>query len=281
MSALPSRGGAPVGARIVLVLLFITAGCNQTAEIKAWNARVAERKERLEQLRDLKEHFGERRAELDATIAEAAAVDLRLDLTAHVRALGRPELKLFQSADALRLSMRAPVDTCRDVLRALAPVRHLTGPWQLRIEAGECTWEASAAPELVALRERESKVTPWVPPHHSLLSTKVEALQIQAKALDSLIAAAERDLGAHAHVDALPGRIGRALSIEQQLQSKPPPCDLAVLERAVTLDAKSLLEVQRDRFIHPLEPLADERLKGFAAIRDGAVWWTCGFDAGS
>ncbi len=263
-----------------LALVLVTAGCSQTAEVKAWNARITELNERLNNLRDLKEHFEARRPALDATIAEAAAVDLRLDLTAQVRALDRPELKLFQAGDELRLSMRAPVEACRDVLHALSPARHLTGDWRLRIEAGECTWEASAAPELVTFRERESKVTPWVPPRRSLLSSNVLPLQVEATALETLIAAAEADLGAHAHVDAVPGRLSRGLSIEQELKSKPVPCDLAVLERAVTLDTKSLLEVQSARFIHPLDPLADERLKGLSALRDGEVKWNCLFDAG-
>ena len=265
----------------VLALVLVTMGCSQTAEVKAWNARLTQLRERLETLRDLKEHFEARRPALDATIAEAAAVDLRLDLTAQVRALERPELKLFQSGDELRLSMRAPVEACRDVLHALSPARHLTGDWRLRIEAGECTWEASAAPELVTFRERESKVTPWVPPRHSLLSSNVLPLQVEATALETLIAAAEADLGAHAHVDAVPGRLSRGLSIEQELKSKPVPCDLAVLERAVTLDTKSLLEVQSARFIHPLDPRADERLKSLATLREGVPAWTCTVDAGT
>lgn len=264
-----------------LLLAVVSSGCTGTAEVKAWNAHVAELEARLAALEDLKLHFEERRPALEAAVAESAALERRLDLVTQLRALELPELKLFQAGDAQRLTLNAPLQACRDTLRALAPLRHLTGPWRLRVEAGQCAWESGAAPELVTWREREGHVTPWVEPRPSLLSRGVDRLRAKTAAFESLIARAETDLGSLAHADALSGRVSRGLSIEQSLLAKPRPCDVEVLERAATLDAQALLEVESARLVHPLEPLADERLKGLARVSEGQMTWTCAFDGGT
>lgn len=241
-------------------------GC-ETEEARAWAARRAELERRQAEL-----------AQLEAQGSASHVADFRrsLDLAAFVREHG-VEARVFLEPGAVRLTASGTVKACRDTVKALAEARWLTEKWRLRLEADQCEWEARTGADFTTLEH--ALVAPpspkWSPPPPQLLSRGVNEAKEAVAALEAKVRALEATLGDAALIQR---RIDEVQSLVDSLRARPAPCDLAVLDRELALDEDErgkLLEIERDRVVHPLEPRGDFRLRGLVEVHDGVLLWHC------
>ncbi len=245
--------------------LVLLAGC-ETSEVRAWAARRAELEQRGDALIDLEQR---------RPTGHLSALREALDLPGYVRAQGVPA-RVFVEPGATRLIASGTVQQCRDTVAALSQVRWLTQDWRLRLESGRCEWEARTGADAVALESASTLPPPkWSPPPSEVLSRGVDALKEAARALEEDVQARETRLGP---LLVLEGRAERVQPMVESLRGRPAPCDLAVLDRELALDAADqgkLLEVEQSKLVHPLEPRTDFRLRGLVEVHDGALAWRC------
>lgn len=245
--------------------MLLLAGC-ETGEVRAWTARRAE----LEQRRDELLHL-EQRGPAD----QVSALRTALDLPGFVRTHGI-SARVFNDPGATRLTSSGTVQECRDAVAALAEMRWLTPHWRLRLETGHCEWEARTGADFLALDQAlTAPRAKWTAPPPELLSRGVETLKATVSTLEADVQAREAKLGVAA---VLEGRVEAVKPLVDSLRARPAPCDLAVLDRELALDAPEqgkLLEVEQSRLVHPLEPRADFRLRGLVQVNDGTLTWRC------
>lgn len=246
-----------------LPVVLLLMSC-ETSEVRAWAARRAEFEQRRDALIDLEQRRPSGRL---SALREA------LDLPGFVRAQG-VAARVFVEPGATRLTASGTVQQCRDMVAALAQARWLTQTWRLRLENGRCEWEAGA--DVTAL-EKASILPPpkWAPPPAEVLSRGVDGLKQTVRALEQDVQARETRLGP---LLVLEGRAEQVQPLIEALRARPAPCDLAVLDRELALDAAEqgqLLEVEQSKLVHPLEPRTDFRLRGLVEVHDGALVWRC------
>ncbi len=245
--------------------LLLLLGC-ETNEVRAWSARCAELEGRRAALSELEARGPEPRIE---------AFRHALDLAAFIREHGAGA-RVFVEPGVVRVGTSGTVQHCRETVAALTGLRWLTQEWRLRLENGRCDWEARTGKDFITLED--ALVAPsskWVAPPSQLFSRGLAALQAKVAALERDVTARETRLGAQA---VMQGRLEAVQPLLDSLHARPAPCDLAVLDRELAqaqADQGALLEVERSRLIHPLEPLADFRLRGLAEVHDGVVAWHC------
>jgi hypothetical protein len=263
----PERSrGAKTASRPSTLLLLLLFGC-ETEEARAWAARRAELEQRQAEL-----------AQLEAQGSPSRVADFRrsLELAAYVREHG-VAARVFLEPGGVRLTASGTVKACRDAVQALGEVRWLTGNWRVRLEGDQCEWEARTGPDFTRLEQ--ALVAPpsprWIPPPPQLLSRGVAEAKEGVAALDAKVRALEAKLGDAALIQT---RLDQVQPLVDSLQARPAPCDLAVLDRELALDDDArgqLLEIERDRVVHPLEPRGDFRLRGLVEVHDGALLWHC------
>lgn len=248
-----------------LLLLLLLTGC-ETAEVRAWQARVAELERRVAELTQL---------EVEGPNSDVETFRRAIDLPGLLRERSSPA-RLFVEPGVVRITTGGTVQECRDTVHALADVRWLTDAWRLRLENGRCEWETRTGADYVTLENALSAPPEkWTPPPSQLLSSGVAELRATVAALEADLRNRETRLGAAA---VLQGKIKSVKKLMYSMHTRPAPCDVPVLDRELALDADKqgqLLEVERSRLIHPLEPRTDFRLRGFAEFQDGVVTWHC------
>ena len=149
-------------------------------------------------------------------------------------------------------------------------------PERLRLEKDHCDWEARTGADYVTLES--ALVAPrakWTAPPKQLLSGGVATLETAVTSLEADVLAREGRLG---ELAVLQGKLEAAQPLIDSLRARPAPCDGAVLDRELALDAPEqgrLLEVERTRLVHPLEPRGDFRLRGLVEFQDGVAFWHC------
>lgn len=261
--------------RVALLLCCAFSACDATDEMRAWDSRREELTERLKTLHADEARLNEAAPRLTQLRDESQTLTAELDLAGQVKTLAPRGVKLFQSGDALRLVIDDETEVCRDAVRALAPLRWLTGGWKLRLSQGHCHWESSQ--DFVLTHHVEETVRPkvWSAPPSSLLSRKMDERRQSVAVLETELRALETKLGPLQQLSALEAHVSRLRSVRDELKTHPAPCDLPVLERAAAQPRGTLLEIESARLIDPLEPLADERLKGLAVVENGQLRWTC------
>jgi hypothetical protein len=248
----------------LLCLLLLTA-C-ETNEVRAWTSRRVELESRVGEL-----------ARIEAKGAGQRSLQLgkALDRPAFVREHGLAA-RVFREPGGARLSVTGSVAECRDAVAGLSGLRWLTESWRLRLEQGRCDWEARTGPGFATLEAALLAPTPkWIPPPAQLLSRGVAPLREAVSLLEADVLAREARLGAGALAE---GRAEVVQPLADSLRARPPPCDLAVLERELALDAADqgmLLEVEQSRLVHPLEPRHDFRLRGLVEVQAGGLAWRC------
>ena len=245
--------------------LLLLLGC-ETNEVRGWTARHAELERRQAALTELEARGPEPHLE---------AFRHSLDLAAFIREHGAGA-RLFVEPGVVRVATSGTVRHCRETVAALADLRWLTQEWRLRLENGRCDWEARTGTDFTTLED--ALVAPpskWAAPASQLLSQSLTELKSKVEALEGEVTARELRLGAQA---VLQGKLDALQPLIDSLHARPAPCDLAVLERELAqaeADQGALLEVERSRLVHPLEPLTDDRLRGLVEVHDGVVAWHC------
>lgn len=256
--------------RLLLLPLLGCLGC-ETDEVRAWIARRQALELRQEQLNRPGGEVEERKAKLSGFRAA-------LDLPAVVRDRGLAA-RVFIEPGRLRISVSEPVETCRDVLKGLVDSRWLLTEWKLRLEGGRCEWEGRSGADFAALEQALVTTSPaWTPPPPQLLSRGVAELKKTVAVLEADVRAREAQLGDLANLDTLERRLASVQPLVDSLHAHPAPCDLAILERELALDPPEqghLLEIERTRLTHPLEPRGDFRLRGLVEVLDGTLVWHC------
>lgn len=245
-----------------LLLLF---GC-ETNEVHAWKLR-------REQLEAKKAEL----TELEAAGRKPRVDEFRraIDLAGFVRDRSI-SARVFVEPSVVRVTASGTVQDCRDTLHALTEVRWLTAEWRLRLEKGRCDWEARTGEDYVTLEH--ALVAPpvkWSAPPAQLLSKNLSELKAIVAALELDVQSRETRLGTSS---LLQGKLDAVQPLIDSLKARTPPCDLAVLDRELALDAPeqgALLEVERGRLVHPLDPRGDFRLRGLVEFHDGPLTWHC------
>ena len=248
-------------------MVVMLLGC-QTDELRAWTARRVELEQRQAELQKLEAHSD--RADTESAFRKA------LDLPGLVRERGLTATRVFVEPGVVRIMTAGTIQNCRDAVAALAGLRWLTAEWRLRLEADACEWEARTGPDFTTLQDALMAVpAKWMPPPRQLLSGGMEELRKSVESLDADVRARESRLG---ELALLQGRLEAVKPLVDSLHARPPPCDVAVLDRELALDEPDqgkLLEVERVRLVHPLEPRGDFRLRGLVEVHDGALAWHC------
>ncbi len=245
--------------------LLLLLGC-ETNEVRAWSERHADLERRKAELTELEARGPEPRIEVFRH---------SLDLAAFIREHGAGA-RLFVEPGVVRLGTSGTVRHCRETVAALADLRWLTQEWRLRLENGRCDWEARTGKDFATLED--ALVAPpskWAAPPSQLFSRGMPELKTKVEALEREVIARETRLGAQA---VLQGKLDAMQPLIDSLHARPEPCDLAVLDRELAqaeADQGALLEVERSRLVHPLEPLTDYRLRGLVEVHDGIVAWHC------
>lgn len=245
--------------------LALLLGC-ETNEVRGWSARRDELERRQAEL-----------SQLEARVPRPRLAAFRnsLDLAAFIREHGA-EAHLFVEPGVVRVGTSGTVRHCREVVAALSGVRWLTPEWRLRLEKGRCDWEARTNEDFTTL-ERALVASPskWAAPPSQTLSLGMTPLRAKVEALERAVAAREARLGTPALIQA---RLDAVQPLVDALHARPAPCDLAVLDRELAqaqADQGALLEVERSRLVHPLEPLTDYRLRGLVEVHDAVTAWHC------
>lgn len=243
--------------------LLLLLGC-ETEEVRGWKARrsaLERRKAVLSELAPGKKSVDEFR--------EA------ISIPGLVRASG-VGARVFADEGSVRLTVSGTAEQCREALAGIADLRWLTHDWRLRLEKGHCEWEARTGAEYAALEQAlTAPPTRWVAPAPQLFSGGLAVLRSQVAALEAELEAREKQLGEPA---LLQRRLDAVQPLIDTLRARPSPCDLAVLERELALDPPAqgaLLEVERARLVHPLEPRSDFRLRGLVEAHGGVLTWQC------
>ena len=245
------------------LLVPLLLGC-ETSEVLAWKERRAE----LER----------RNAELSQAVERAPAVEefrRAMAMPDFVRERG-VDARVFIDAGQVRLTTSGTVQHCRDTVAALAALRWLTQEWRLRLENGRCEWEARTGDDYAALEQALVAPPPkWRAPPTQLLSASVAETRRAVESLELELRDRETRLG---ELKLLQKKLHAVQPLVDSLHARPAPCDLAVLDRELALDPPqqgALLEVERVRLVHPLDPRGDFRLRGLAQLHDGLVTWQC------
>ena len=266
---LSPAGERETGFWLVVSILFLL-GC-ETEEVRAWNSR---RTVLEQQQAELQEREGQG-ATLDDRKARVSRFRAVLDLPAFVRER-KIAARVFAEPGRVRLTVSESVEQCHEAVQALAESRWLTPEWRLRLEAGRCEWEARTDSGFEQLEQAlVAPVVPWTAPPRSVFSRDVDSVKKAVATLEADVRAREARLG---ELATLEQRLDVVQPAVDALQARPPPCDLAVLERELALDADQrgkLLEVERTRLVHPLEPRGDFRLRGLVEVVDGIPLWHC------
>ncbi len=246
--------------------MVMLLGC-ETQEVRAWTARRVELEQRQAELQKLESHSDR----VDAVSGFRRAIDL----PAFVRERGL-SARVFVESGVVRISTTGTIKNCRDTVAALAELRWLTAEWRLRLEGDACDWEASTGSDFTALQDAlVAARAKWTAPPSQLLSQGMDETRKAVEALEADIRARETRLGERA---LLQGRLEVVQPLVDSLHARPAPCDLAVLDRELALDAPEqgkLLEVEHVRLVHPLEPRGDFRLRGLVELHAGALAWHC------
>ena len=260
-----SRGAKTASRATTLFLLFLF-GC-ETDETRAWSAHRAELERRQAELAQL---------EVQGSASDVAEFRRSLDLAAFVREHGG-DARVFLEPGGVRLTASGTVKACRDTVKALAAARWLTERWRVRLEADHCEWEARTGADFTKLEQ--ALVAPpslnWSPPPPQLLSRGVGETKEAVAALEAKVRALEAKRGDAALIHR---RLEQVQPLVDSLRARPAPCDLAVLDRELALDEGErgkLLEIERERVVHPLEPRGDLRLRGLVEVHDGVLLWHC------
>lgn len=248
-----------------LPLLLLLAGC-ETEEVRALKARRAYLEDRLAELQQL---------EAEGHTSSVEEFRRSLDVAGFLRAHNLPA-RVFLEPGVVKLTASGTVQECRDLVSSLAEVRWLTEEWRLRLEKGRCTWEARTGSDYVTLENALVAPPPkWTMPPEQLLSENGAKLRATVNLMEADVRALEARLG---ESGVLRSKIESVARLAAEMHSRPAPCDVAVLDRELALDADKqgeLLEVERARLIHPLEPRTDFRLRGFVEFQDGVATWHC------
>jgi hypothetical protein len=258
-----------------LCLGLLLAGC-KTSEVRQWEAR---RDELTAQKAELKRLASSRGAGFEAMQANVERMRSALDLVEFVRAKGLA-VRVFNEAQAQRVSFSGPVSACRDVLVGLRERRWLLSEWRLRLEGDRCDWEGETSPasEQLAAALVEPVRTRWVPPPGELLSRGLAPTKDDVARLDVEVRELEHLLGPLPVTAALDRRLNALAPLEAKLKQVDPPCDEAIVERELALDEAErgeLLEVTNTKLVHPLEPRSDFRLRGLVEVVAGQLAWKC------
>lgn len=246
------------------------AGC-ETGEVRSWTAR----RDALElRQAELREREGQG-ATLDDRKARVSRFRAALDLPAFVRER-KIAARVFVTPGLVRVTVSQPVEECEAAVKALAESRWLIPEWKLRLEAGRCAWEARTDSGFETL-EQALLAPPvlWTAPPRNLFSRDLGPVKRAVAVLEADVRAREARLG---DVATLEGWLASVQPLVDSLHARPSPCDLAVLDRELALDAPErgkLLEVERARLVHPLEPRGDFRLRGLVDVVDGVPLWHC------
>jgi uncharacterized protein with von Willebrand factor type A (vWA) domain len=255
------------------LLLLTLLGCCacETDEVKAWTARRVELEARRTELLEREAVGGsleERKARMDRFRADLALAALARERKIAARVFVEPGL--------MRITVSQSIEQCHEALMALADVRWLISQWKLRLEAGHCEWEGRTDTDYATLEQAlVASPTSWTPPPHSVFSSGLVSLKKSVQGLEADLRAQEVRLG---EVAMLEGRLAKVQPLVDSLRARSAPCDLFVLERELALDADQqgkLLEVERTRLVHPLEPRGDFRLRGLVEVFDGSLVWHC------
>lgn len=261
--------------RVGVVLLIAVSACSETAEMKAWNARKAELSVAISKLRALDSDRASAQSKLDAAQPEWVAVQSKLDLVAAARAVDAG-LRALQDERGTSLAFDGSLEACRDALTALGDARKLVNGWKLRIDPdGTCRWQALETPSVHSFHLGDAPAR-WVPPPSELTSRGVSALRAEVKDLEAERAKLESALAGLAVVPTLEARLASGKDVLDAVTRSPPPCDLAVVTRALELNKRGLLEISAGSFVHPLAPEDDPRTRGLATrLPDGPLIWSC------
>lgn len=248
-----------------LPVVLLLMSC-ETNEVLAWTARRTELESRREALEKL-----ETKGHADRVGGFRSA----LDFPGFVRTHG-VSARVFREPGLVRVTASGAVQECHDVVASLAEVRWLTQDWRLRLEKGRCEWEARTGADFTTLESALlAPPTKWSAPAPQFLSRDVSELKKAVQGLEADIHARELKLG---DLAVLEGRLDEVQPLVESLRARPAPCDLAVLDRELALDAADqgkLLEVESSRLVHPLEPRSDFRLRGLVEVHDGSLAWRC------
>jgi len=241
-------------------------GC-ETNEVRAWSARQVELEHRKAELRGL-----EQRGTHPERVSEFGEA---LDLPGFLRKRG-VSARVFVEPGVVRISTSGTNQNCKDTVAALAELRWLTAEWRLRLEHGHCDWEARTGTGFATLEQALLGVpAKWSPPPRQLLSHGISDTRKAVESLEADVHAREARLG---ELALLQLRWEGVQPLIDSLRASPAPCDVALLDRELALDAADqgrLLEVERVRLVHPLEPREDFRLRGLVEVHDGVLAWHC------
>ena len=262
------RGRGEGRRALLLASLVATAlllGC-ETDEVRALKATRSYLEIRLAELQQL---------ESSGHPSNAEEFRSAIDIPGFVRTR-KVAAKVFVENGAVRLTASGTVQECRDVVNALAELRWLTEEWRLRLEKGRCTWEAKTGSDYVTLENALVAPPPkWALPPQQLFSANASQLRASVNSLELQVRTLENRLGEGV---LLQGKVAAVKPLIDSMHTRPAPCDVAVLDRELALDADKqgqLLEVESARLIHPLEPRTDFRLRGFVEFQDGVATWHC------
>lgn len=256
-------------------LLLLLSSCSDTAEMKAWNAHKTSLAATVAQLRALDADRAAAQSKADRLQPEWVAVQAKLDIVAAARSADAG-VRALQDERGTSLAFDGALEACRDALNALGHARKLTTGWKLRIDPdGTCRWQALETPSVHAFHLGDVPAR-WVPPPSELTSRGVGAMRDEVKALESERSKLETSLGVLALVPTMEARLISGKDVLDAVTRSPPPCDLAVVSRALELNNRGLLEVSAVSFVHPLVPEDDSRTRGLATkLPDGPLVWTC------
>lgn len=257
-----------------LLLLLACSACN-TEEARAWEGHrnvLDQRKAELLEIAAAPKTFEAKRDEL-------IALRERIDVIGFARKQQSP-VKAFVDGNAQRLTFSGTVQACRDAIAPMGGMRWALTRWRLRIEGDRCDWEVRTDDGIETIRYWLDTPPPaWAAPKPERLTKNLDAMKAEIARLEADIAALERTLGDLARVPRIAWRLPELKNIVMRLETNPTWCDVPILDRELALDADQrgkLLEVTSEKFIHPLEPKNDFRLRGMVELdENGRLAWWC------
>lgn len=245
--------------------MLLLLGC-ETNEVRAWKLRRAELERRDAEL-----------GQLEQQQSKPAVDEFRraIAVPGFLRERGI-DARVFIEPGHVRITASGTVQHCRDTVAALAELRWLTQEWRLRLDRDHCDWETRTGEGYATLEQALLAPPPkWLAPPAQLLSASLAETKTQVESLEQRLRARETKLG---ELVLLQEKLEALKPLVDSLRARPPPCDVAVLDRELALDPQqqgALLEVERVRLVHPLDPRGDFRLRGLAQLHDGLVTWQC------